>query len=324
MLLSRRILVSLLFLFLFPIFSRSQGPIAPSLSRAGSLRSYENSSSGLRWQLQDLMNTARVHDRPKLESLIRQTEIPNHKEWFTKTFGSEKGVTWAGSYGQNLDAYEKYLAGELTSLADEDGEFLIRRVNEDPAPARKMETSMVDALQRPVDIFFASWKKRESPKGAKSSPIGYFVFLEGRFRLDSAISSTEIQLDTSDDNAASQGVSPPQTAAVQNKPQTSGMVNGVSRPGVGGIGYPMCDYCPDPAYTKLARKKRLEGTVVLKAIIQPDGGVTDIQVVKSPNTELTQMALDGVSKWHMNPARLPDGEAVPVLVPIEITFRLLK
>src|SRR5260370_21008 len=73
--------------------------------------------------------------------------------------------------------------------------------------------------------------------------------------------------------------------------------------GAGGIGYPSCDYCPDPQYTKLARKNRMEGTVVLKVIVQADGGVTDIQVLKSPSPEFTEMALEGVSKWHMNPAR---------------------
>jgi TonB family protein len=68
----------------------------------------------------------------------------------------------------------------------------------------------------------------------------------------------------------------------------------------------------------------MEGTVLLKAIVQADGGVTDIQVVKSPSPELTEIALEGVSKWHMNPARRADGEPVPVFVPIEIVFRLVK
>jgi TonB family protein len=68
----------------------------------------------------------------------------------------------------------------------------------------------------------------------------------------------------------------------------------------------------------------MEGIVVLQAIIQTDGRVTDIQVVKSPYPELTEMALEGVNKWHMNPARRMDGEPVPAIVPIEVTFRLLQ
>jgi TonB family protein len=102
------------------------------------------------------------------------------------------------------------------------------------------------------------------------------------------------------------------------------MDDGVYRSGAGGVGYPSCDRCPDPKYTKLARKKKLEGTVVLQVIIQPDGGITNIQLVKSPDQELTDMAIEAVKNWRMHPARLPDGRPVPVMVPVEVTFRLLK
>jgi TonB family protein len=288
------------------------------------VRAYPNSQDGLRWQLQDILNAARDHSHSRLESLIKQTEIPNYKEWFARTFGREKGDSWAGAYETNLSENERYLEVEATKLAAEDGEFVARKVNDDPAPARKMEVGMVDALQRPVNIFFASWKKRESSQDSNASSIGYFVFLEGKFRLDSAISSTEIQLEPGSDSPTPRDVPPARTAVGPNNPPASGMDYSVSRPGVGGVGYPSCDDCPQPEYTKLARTKRLEGTVVLQVIIQADGGVTNIEVMKSPDAELTQMAIDGVSKWHMNPARLAGGDPVPVRVPIEVTFRLLK
>jgi len=322
MLLPQRILVSLLFPLIIPCFARSQGPIAAPSSTPESVRGYQNSPDGLRWQLQDLLNAARDHSRSRLESLVRQTEIPDYKEWFAKTFGRQKGESWAGAYGRNLTENEKYLEDVLTQLASEDGEFLTRNVNDDPAPARTVEADMVEALQRPVDIHFASWKIRGSQKG--SSPIGYFVFLEGRFRLDSAISSMEVQPDPGTDTANQKDVSAARVADVPNNPPPTGVGNSAFRPGVGGIGYPSCDYCPDPPYTKLAREKKLQGTVVLQAIIQADGEVTDVNVVKSPSPELAEMAIGGVSKWHMNPARRADGEPVPVLVPIEVTFRLAK
>jgi len=185
-----------------------------------------------------------------------------------------------------------------------------------------VEAGMIEALQRPVGIHFASWKVRGSQKG--SSPIGYFVFLDGRFRLDSAISSMEVLAEPGADNANREKAPPARTADVPNNPPSTGIGNSAFRPGVGGIGYPSCDYCPDPPYTRLARDKKLQGTVVLQAIIQADGEVTDVNVVKSPSPELTQMAIGGVSKWRMNPARRADGEPVPVLVPIEVTFRLVK
>ncbi len=321
MLRPRFILALLLLPALFPFFVGAQGPIAPPSAPAESSRGYQNSPDGLRWQLQDIFNAARDHNRLVLESLVRQTEIPKYEDWFMRTFGREKGNSWAAAYEDNLSGNEKYFEDVLTQLDGEDGEFLVRKLNDDPAPARKMETGMVEALQRPVDIFFASWKKRGSPQDSRTRPIGYFVFLDGRFRLDSAIGSTEIQLEPGE---GSQDVSPPRTGGGSISPPSSGMGNNVSRSGVGGVGYPSCDYCPQPEYTKLARTKRLEGTVVFQVVIQADGNVTDIKVVKSPDAELTQMAIDGVSKWRMNPARRADGEPVPVMVPIEVTFRLVK
>ncbi len=111
------------------------------------------------------------------------------------------------------------------------------------------------------------------------------------------------------------------TDASENPP-ASGNGTGANRPGTSGVGYPSCIYCPDPAYTKEARKKRIQGTVVLQVTVQPDGHATDIKIVKSLDAGLAQNAVDAVSRWRFNPARRADGEAVPVIVPIEITFRI--
>lgn len=320
----RHILAFFLFFTVISISVRSQGPIAPHPSPATSMREYPNSPEGLRWQLQDILNAVRDHNRSSLESFVKQTEIPNYKAWFTGTFGREKGDIWGQAYEHNVGEDEKNLEVELTELAGEDGEFVTREVNDDPAPARKMETAMVEALQRPVDILFASWRNREATQDSKSRPIGYFIFLEGKFRFNGAFSSTEIQLDPVADNEAHPKSLPAPTPVGPTNSSASGKGNGVSPPGVGGVGYPSCDDCPQPEYTQLARAKHLEGTVVLRVTIQADGSITDIHVVKTPDAELTQMAIDGVSKWHMNPARLADGEPVPVRVPIEVTFRLVK
>ena len=324
MLLQRHLLVSFLFALIFPILARSQGPIAPSTSPAESVREYQNSPDGLRWQLQDILNAARDPNRSWLESLVRQTEIPNSKEWFVRTFGREEGDSWAAAYEDTLGEVEKNFRDVLTQLAGQDGEFLTRIVNDGPAPARKIEARMVKSLQRPVDIYFASWKERGFSRGSKSTAIGYFVFLEGRFRLNGAVSSSELQPEPGMDDGAPQNAASERTATGLNNSSAHGLENGVSRPGAGGVGYPSCIYCPDPKYSPLARKKKLEGTVVLQAIIQADGGVTGIQVVKSPDPELTPLAIDAARTWRLNPARRADGEAVPVILTIEITFRLLK
>lgn len=317
-----RLIPSLLLCFvLLPPRALSQGPIVPPRPALDSARTYENSRDGLRWQLQDLRNAAAGKDGARLESLIKLTEIPDPR-WFTRAFGPDKGDGWSEAYAGNLAGNEKDFGDLMTRLADEDGEFLIRIVNYEPAPAREVERTLIDSLRQPVDIFFASWKKRDSPVGSKSTPVGYFVFLDGRFRWDSAIVPEDVQLVAPADEKL------PQSAAAGKAGVPPTVLQGADgqtpyRPGVAGVGYPQCVFCPDPQYSKLARKKRLEGTVLIQAIVQPDGSVTDIKVVKSPDAELSDMAVQGVTNWRMKPARRPDGEPIATTLAIELNFRLL-
>jgi periplasmic protein TonB len=102
-----------------------------------------------------------------------------------------------------------------------------------------------------------------------------------------------------------------------------GTGGGYYHPGTGGVGYPTCEYCPQPKYSEEARKAKYQGTVVLQAVIQPDGHATDIQVVKGPGLGLDDKAVEAVKQWRFKPAIGPNGKPVPVVVPIEVTFRLL-
>jgi len=102
-----------------------------------------------------------------------------------------------------------------------------------------------------------------------------------------------------------------------------GTGGGYFRPGTGGVGYPSCAYCPDPKYSEEARKAKYQGTVVLQAVITPDGRATEIQVVKGPGLGLEEKAVEAVKQWRFKPALGPNGKPVAVVVPLEITFRLL-
>jgi periplasmic protein TonB len=85
---------------------------------------------------------------------------------------------------------------------------------------------------------------------------------------------------------------------------------------------PTCVHCPPPEYTKKARKDKVEGTVVLKVTITPEGRATNISVTKSLREDLDTQAINAVAKWKFKPATAPDGIVVPVTCPIEVTFRL--
>jgi TonB family protein len=98
-----------------------------------------------------------------------------------------------------------------------------------------------------------------------------------------------------------------------------------ARPGTGGVGYPACLYCPEPAYTDEARSAKFEGVVVLQAIIQIDGHAGNIKLVKgSGRADLDSKAIEAVRKWRFKPAVNANGIPVATIVPVEVNFRILR
>jgi bla regulator protein blaR1 len=77
----------------------------------------------------------------------------------------------------------------------------------------------------------------------------------------------------------------------------------------------------DPDYTQEDRDARIEGAVVLKAIITAAGSAENITVVRSVSPGLDQKAIEALQKWTFQPGT-KDGQAVPVWATVEINFRL--
>jgi TonB family protein len=78
-----------------------------------------------------------------------------------------------------------------------------------------------------------------------------------------------------------------------------------------------------PNYTGEAMRARIEGTVALEAVVMADGSVGDVKVVRSfdPDFGLNQEAIRTVKLWRFIPGSRR-GQAVPVAVNVELTFRL--
>ena len=76
----------------------------------------------------------------------------------------------------------------------------------------------------------------------------------------------------------------------------------------------------NPKYPKAARKRHIEGSVVMKGTITKDGVLNDLQVV-SGDPLLAQAALDAAKKWKYRPY-LKDGQAVDVETQITVNFQL--
>ena len=77
----------------------------------------------------------------------------------------------------------------------------------------------------------------------------------------------------------------------------------------------------EPSYPEAARKARMEGVVILEAIITANGNVEDVKVLKSVNPLLDAAATRAVQQWKYRPATL-NGRAVRVYLTVTVTFNL--
>ena len=75
-----------------------------------------------------------------------------------------------------------------------------------------------------------------------------------------------------------------------------------------------------PVYPDTARQARLSGTVVMEAVLDPAGRVTQLRVIKSAPL-FDQAAMDAVRQWRYTPS-MYGGHPVSVLMTITIRFTL--
>jgi len=80
-----------------------------------------------------------------------------------------------------------------------------------------------------------------------------------------------------------------------------------------------------PQYTPEAMRAKIEGTVIMTAVVRTDGTPSDIEITKSLDTEygLDKQSVAALSQWRFEPGR-KDGKPVPVRLTVEMRFRLKK
>jgi periplasmic protein TonB len=75
-----------------------------------------------------------------------------------------------------------------------------------------------------------------------------------------------------------------------------------------------------PVYPPIAQQARVEGMVILEAIIGVDGRVRDVRPLRSVPL-LDQAAIDAVLQWRFTPTLL-NGVPVPVIMTVTVNFTL--
>jgi periplasmic protein TonB len=75
-----------------------------------------------------------------------------------------------------------------------------------------------------------------------------------------------------------------------------------------------------PTYPEMAKRARVQGTVILEATISPQGRVTDVKVLRGIPM-LDEAAMSAVRQWTYSPTLL-NGSPVPVIMSVTVNFKL--
>jgi TonB family protein len=76
-----------------------------------------------------------------------------------------------------------------------------------------------------------------------------------------------------------------------------------------------------PSYTEEARRRGLQGDVLLEIVVQRDGRVGTVRVLRSLGAGLDERAIQAVRQWRFSPATR-QGAPVDVVVEVSVGFSL--
>ena len=77
----------------------------------------------------------------------------------------------------------------------------------------------------------------------------------------------------------------------------------------------------EPAYPDVARRARIEGKVILQAVVDKEGNVDEVTVLSSNNPMFNDSAIEAVKQRKYKPA-LQNGKPVSIYFTIRVDFIL--
>ncbi len=77
----------------------------------------------------------------------------------------------------------------------------------------------------------------------------------------------------------------------------------------------------EPVYPAAARSAAQKGKVIVQCVIEEDGTVSRVKILKSEAPSLDKSVVDAVRQWRYKPATL-QGKPVPVFFTVVVTFKL--
>jgi len=290
------------------------GPVCAQQSPTSALtphiaeETYPNTGDGLWTFLEKLRTASKAADPAAFEALVKQTEIPDDRAWFHRMYAANKADSWIPQYEVELTRNEASLRQLFVRFASKKAQIMIRNVNDNPEPGKGLEWGLLHSARAPLNVYYAEWKPGITDDNG-AEPIGYFFYIDGMFRWDSLIHFMGPQTLRPD--------SPSTHASAQTDLPAAGPIYHADK----STTPPKLLSSVQAKYTDRARKKHLEGSVLLTVVVDTNGHTKDIEISRSLETDLDEQAIEALRSYTFSPA-LKNGHPVAVKLAIEVQFHL--
>lgn len=289
--------------FLLAASSAVARPRARTFNTAAALQAapYPNTADGLHQLISDMLDAQQKGGYSAASKYLPPLVLPDSAAWFADNFGDEYGSQFAVFYVAWAGFRNSQISGDLArAVAAQMTQVEVLPFDKPGAPGTtEKDNYFLGLLQQPQPFYVVNFK---SPGGA-TMRWAYFVFADDAFRYLGELPDLRAVA-----NLGSAGEQRP-------SPQLARRIR------VGGnVMAAKIEHQVAPVYPPDAAAARIEGTVVLHAVIANDGSVQDLQFVSGPQ-QLMGAAMDAVRQWRYSPFLL-NGQPVQVDTSIAVQFSL--
>jgi TonB family protein len=112
--------------------------------------------------------------------------------------------------------------------------------------------------------------------------------------------------------------------SLQKPPETDDIASIGALEKIGpGVSAPVVLHSPEAEFTDDARRANYDGICVISMIVDSHGIPQNVRIVKPLDYGLSEKAVEAVKKYRFTPA-IKNGKPVPVMVTVEVNFRLYR
>lgn len=249
---------------------------------------YPETADGLKAMLEELFALEKAGDTKRSETLYAMLTIPDHKQWFDRTFGEQEGTRLEATYAaslQEFSAWPKSMLENAARLGKTMVNIQVYPVQDEPP----LIQAFLAAMTNPTALYHAT--SVGGPDEKRRILLGNFVYVNGGFRY------VDFKLMHALSTAPAMRV---QIGGNVRAPKILNRVN--------------------PEYPVQAKMAGIQGTVKLHVILAKDGSVLQLDVV-SGDPQLVDSAIKAVKQWKYEPTLL-NGQAIEVDTVVDVLFQL--